>query len=267
MTSTWNFTEVRNKWEGLSGALSKLDDSVIAKASTLPSINQFSEDGDFRNLMNALRLMKNEMSSLSDEIQSQAGGLESDVKQFYDIARDYQSEIDIFKKGRDQAFGLYDDLSNQHRKLLTEFEVLKAEYNSVNDQVESSKSISAVCEEAVSKAKEVNEILIGDLSSLKVELAGTKKRLEILTSENDRLNSIKENEDFDRSALMEQLSKEIKSRDNALMLADAARNELSRLLGESEQDRLAREAAQHDREEAVDAVEGLNSIIEELKTQ
>lgn len=257
--------DIKSKWDSLNESLNSIDDKLSVKSAAFPSVNLFSTDEEFRILVNALRNMKNEIQELGKEVKLQTETLEIDVRHFYDIAKDYESEIDVFKKGRDQAFQLYDSLSDQHKKLLAEYEILKAEYNDVSGRIEAAQTGYEEAEDSVMKAKEANDLLIAEMSALKIEYAGIQKRFELLSAENTRLMSVKAHEDLDRNELIEKLAKEVKSRNDALVLAEAARNELSRLLGESEQDRMSKEVAEQDREEAVNAVESLNNMIDDLK--
>lgn len=265
MTTSWNAVDIKSKWDNFNESLNSIDDKLLAKSAAFPSVNLFSTDEEFRILVNALRNMKNEIQELGKEVKLQTDELEIDVRHFYDIAKDYESEIDVFKKGRDQAFQLYDSLSDQHKKLLAEYEILKAEYNDVSGRIEAARTGYEGAEDSVMKAKEANDLLIAEMSALKIEYAGIQKRFELLSAENTRLMSVKAHEDLDRNELIEKLAKEVKSRNDALVLAEAARNELSRLLGESEKDRMSKEAAEQDREEAVHAVESLNNMIDDLR--
>ena len=265
MSSTWKAVELKNKWDSLNESLHMVAENLAIRTIDFPGVNQFSTDEEFRLLVNALRQMRNEIQDLGHEVKSQTDSLLIDVKHFYEVAIDYESEIEIFKKGRNQAFELYDNLSNEHKVLLGEFEMMKAEYKSATAELARLSDSKTSLEETSAYNAASNEALLDEVSTLKIELAGLRKRIELLTEENERVSSIKSADGSDRNQLIEQLAKEVKSRNDALVLADAARSELSRLLGECEQDRMAREAAEAERDEALGSVNGLNEMIDELK--
>jgi chromosome segregation ATPase len=256
-----------NKWETLNNSFNVIGDQLAFKAVGFPEISQFSGDKEFRDLSNALSKLRNEIADLSRDINSQTTSLSSDMRYFFELSKDYDSELDIFRKGRDQAFQLYDKLSEEHRELLGEYECIKADLKSVSEEIDGAKKGQIISEQSVTKIQELYENLLEEVSSLRINEATHKKRIEILEEENHQLSQIQGHVDTDRNELIEQLAREIKSRNDALVLAEAARNELSRLLGESEQDRMGRDAAERARDEALGSVEGLNSVIEQLKQE
>ena len=266
-STTWKVLDLKNKWDVLNTSLNAIGDHLAVNAAELPTVNQFSADSEFRILLNALGTMRSEIADLSREISSQTENLSIDVKYFYDLAKDYESEIGVFKKGRDQAFQLYDNLSVQHSELLREFETVKADLKSVSETIESASEDKRVADEALGRSQASNDALLEELTGMRISMATLQKRLEILEEENERLSSIKTHEDQDRNDLIDQLAKEVKSRNDALVLAEAARNELSRMIGEAEQDRLARDAAEAAKAEAIASVDGLHEMIQELQQQ
>ncbi len=259
--------DLKNRWDTLNESLARLGENIGVSASGLPDVSGQSSDTEFRLLLASLRAMKSEIVDLGKDISDQSDMLSHEIKHYYDLARDYDAEIDIFRKGREQAFTLYDSLSEEHKLLLTEFETLKHDHKLVLSQFDQAKNALTYAESELSQLRTSHETLIEELSDLKVELMGCKKRIEILEEENHKLSAIKEHESSDRNELIDQLAKEIKSRNDALVLAEAARNELSRTLGEAEEDRRLRERAEKDRDEAVGSVQALNDLIEQLKAQ
>lgn len=253
------------KWDDLQKSLNSLGDQLSIRGSEFPDVNHFSSDSDFRDLVNALTMIRTEINALARDIDVQSGNLGVDMKYYHDLARDYEEEINTFRKGRDQAFQLYDKLSEQHRELLREHETLKANISYDRDECMNAKQGQASAEEQLRIMKEANDALTEDLSTFRINLASARKRVEILEEENEQLSSVQNHGDKDRNELIDQLAKEIKSRNDALVLADAARNELSRLLGEAEKDRMARDAAEKERDEVAASVNDLQSVIEELK--
>ena len=256
-----------NKWEALNNSFSAIGDQLAIKAVEFPEVSHFSGDSDFRALANALSALRNEIGELGRDVNYHTSALSSDMRYFFDLSKDYDSELDVFRKGRDQAFQLYDKLSEEHRELLREYESVKADLKLLRDDIDGAKTGQVVAEEALEKIHKSQGSLIEELSTLRVSEATLKKRIEMLEDENRDLSDIRDHEDMDRNQLVQQLAKEIKSRNDALVLAEAARNELSRLFGEAGQDRLAREEADRSRDEALGSVEGLNALIEELKQE
>ena len=266
MTS-WKLVDLKTRWDALNDTLDRLGENLGVDAAGLPDISGQSSDVEFRMLVASLRAMKSQIVDLGKDIGDQADLLSHEIKHYYDLARDYDAEIDIFRKGREQAFSLYDSLSQEHKVLLTEFETLKHDHKLLMGQYDQSKSSLMYAESELNQLRTSYETVVEELSNLKVELMGCKKRIELLEEENEKLSAVKDHESSDRNELIEQLSKEIKSRNDALVLAEAARNELSRTLGEAEEDRRLRERAEQDRDEAVGSVEALNELIEQLKAQ
>jgi len=256
-----------NKWEALNNSFNFIGDQLAIKSTSFPEVSQFSSDTDFRELSNALSALRNEIADLARETSSQTSALASDMKYFFDMSRDYDSEIEVFRKGRDQAFELYDKLSEEHRELLREYECVKADLKFIKDDIDGAKNGQTAAEESLRQVKASYDVLMEELSNLRIAGATMKKRIEILEDENAQLSEFHSHGDLDRNQLVEQLAKEIKSRNDALVLAEAARNELSRVLSESEHDRMGRGDAERARDEAVAAVDGLNGIIEQLKQE
>ena len=265
MASINRVGELQTKWDLLNASLSKLGDRIANESKGFSAIQGSSSDSDFRTLVNALANLRGHISELKSEMISQTEALTSDMKHFYEISRDYESEIEIFKKGRDQAFKLYDELSSEHRELLRAFEVIRDDLKRVSSDNDDGKVALEASQKEAAELKISYEQLFGESSTLKVDMAVIRKRMTSLEEENVRLGTIKAHEESDRNELIEKLSSETKSRNDALVLAEAARSELSRVLGEAEIDRLAKEAAERERDEAVGSVDGLTEIITELK--
>lgn len=265
MATTRRVLDLRDKWEMLNNSLKKVGGRLTSDVSAFPEVNQFASDSEFRTLVNALGSLRMQIVDLNADVTGQTEALISDLKHFYDISKDYESEIEIFKKGRDQAFQLYDDLSAEHRELLRAYEEVRDELKRMSDQATAGKEARAVSEKEVSELKLCYDELFNESSTMKVDMAVMRKKMSALEEENVRVGSFKAHEESDRNELLEKLSSETKSRNDALVLAEAARSELSRLLAEAERDRFMKQEAEQERDEAVGSVDGLNQVIEELK--
>jgi len=263
MTSTLKVSDLRDKWEQLHKSLNKVGERLASKTAEFPS--DLSTDSDFRNLASTLENLRNQVAELKAEVSAQSEDLGSEMKHFYEIVKDYEAEIEVFKKGRTQAFQLYDDLSAEHRELLRAFEQTNDELKQLRASASGEKEALSVCAKEAKELKLSYDALFSECSALKVDRAVMTKKMGALEEENVRLGAFKAHEESDRNDLIEKLSFETKSRNDALVLAEAARSELSRLLVEAETDRHAKQEAEQERDQAVGAVDGLNQVIEELK--
>jgi len=264
--SSWKLADLKNRWDSLNNDLNSLSENLAVRSADLPGMSAQSSSEEFNLLVASLRALGADIVNLGSDIKNQTDTLSIEIKHFYDLAREYDSEIDIYRKGREQAFGLYDNLSKEHKELLHEFETMKADHKAMMKSFEEAQSKLNQVEIDSKTLRESNQALASDLTDSHIELMSAKKRVELLEDENSTLTNIKDHESTDRNSLIDQLAKEIKSRNDATVLAEAARNELSRILGEAEEDRRLRNVAEQERDEAVGAVDQLNALIEELKT-
>jgi chromosome segregation ATPase len=230
-TTSRNAIELLKKWEAINCSAHTLGDTLAAKTSGFPEISHFSPDTDFRDLVNAISSLRNEISDLNLDIDSQCRVLGSDLKYFSELAKDYEEEISIFKKGRDQAFELYDKLSEQHRELMREHEAVKADIKSSREDSDETRKALKLAQDELAATKQSRDALAKELSTVKSEMATVRKRVGTLEEENSRMFSDRSHSDKDHKQLADELAKAIKSRDEALVLAEGARRELSRLLG------------------------------------
>jgi hypothetical protein len=139
MTS-WKLVDLKNRWDTLNNDLNLVSENLALKSADLPAVSSQSSNEEFHLLVASLRALRADINDFGSDIKTQTDTLSLDVRHFYDLAKEYDTEIEIYRKGREQAFGLYDNLSTEHKGLLHEFESLKAEFKVVSRDFDGARS-------------------------------------------------------------------------------------------------------------------------------